>query len=217
MSVRSAAGDPIADEYGGARSLDAEPDHGPIYRRILRREQSVSRSTAASIVAVIVLIVALAVIACAGAALLHERIGEFDPRHVAAAVQTAPRTSAVWVFGIGGAAAVVLGLILLALGVLPHRRGRRRMRSERVAVLIDDEVLASALARAARSRTRLGPEAVVASVGRRSADVVLRPPAGLDVPSLAANTAVEAELDAILPEPAVQTRLRVVPTGRVGG
>ncbi|MCT9621172.1 hypothetical protein, partial [Curtobacterium sp. C2H10] len=65
--------------------------------------------------------------------------------------------------------------------------------------------------------TRLGPDAAVGTVGRRTVDVVLRPPAGADVPAVAATDAVTAEFAAIDAQPGVTARVRVQPTGRVDG
>ncbi|WP_066522376.1 hypothetical protein [Curtobacterium ammoniigenes] len=200
---------------GGDR--DDRAARAAVERRVLRREGSVSRSGAAAVVAVIALLVALGVLAAGVAGLLGERIGVFDPRAAAAAVPVLPQQTMPWVLAVIGVAAMVVGVFVLALGVLPKRRPRHVARAERLAVIIDDEVIASALARAARSRTRLGPEASVASVGRSTADVVLRPPAGLDVPAVAATGAVEDELTSIGAEPPITARLRVLPTGRVGG
>ena len=72
-------------------------------------------------------------------------------------------------------------------------------------------------ARAARSATRLGADAAVGTVGRRTVDVVLRPAAGVDVPAVAATEAVEREFAAIDAQPALAARVRVQPTGRVDG
>ena len=191
--------------------------HDRVYRRIVRRETNASRSGAVVVAMLIALVVAAAAVFAAALVLLDQRVLGIDPRDVVDAAVRAPRgldtTIAV---GIGAIVAVV-GLVFLAQGLLPQRRPRHAMSSERLAVVVDDEVLASAAARAARSATRLGPDAAVGTVGRRTVDVVLRPAAGVDVPAVSATDAVRAELAAIDPEPAVTARVRVQPTGRVDG
>ncbi|MGN8051097.1 hypothetical protein ACTJKO_15560 [Curtobacterium sp. 22159] len=205
------------------RSFPAEPapstgrTHDRVYRRILRRETNASRSGAVVVAMLVTLVVAAAAVFAAALVLLDQRVLGIDPRDLVDAARRAPRgLDTTVVVGIGAIIAVV-GLVFLAQALLPQRRPRHVMSSERLAVVVDDEVLASAAARAARSATRLGPDAAVGTVGRRTVDVVLRPAAGVDVPAVAATEAVQAELAAIDPGPAVTARVRVQPTGRVDG
>lgn len=192
-------------------------DHTAAYRRILRRETHVSRSGAVVVAMLIALVLAASAIIAAVLVLLDQDILGVDPRHLADAAFAAPDgLDTTVVVGIGAAVAVI-GLVLLLQGILPRRRPRHTMSSARLAVVVDDEVLASAAARAARSATRLGPDAVVGTVGSRTVEVVLRPAAGVDVPAVAATEAVEREFAAIDALPAVAARVRVQPTGRVDG
>ena len=193
------------------------PELAPVYRRILRRETHVSRSAAVSVVMVVVVLAAIVVVVGAAVVLLDQRIAGFDPRSVFDAARTAPRAVVAAIAIPAGAVVALIGLCLVLQGVLPSRRPRHTMSSARLAIVVDDEVIASAAARAARSVTRLGPDAVVGTVGKRSVDVVLRPAAGVDVPVVAAGDAVEAELAAIDAVPALEPRIRVQPTGRVDG
>jgi hypothetical protein len=200
-----------------AEDPDSGPELAPVYRRILRRETHVSRSVAVSVVMVFVVLAAIVVVVGAATVLLDQRIAGFDPRSVADAARIAPHGVVAAIAIPAGIVVALLGLWVLLLGVLPARRPRHEMPSDRLAIVVDDEVIASAVARAARSVTRLGPDAVVGSVGRRSVDVVLRPAAGVDVPVVAAGDAVEAELESIDATPPVASSIRVQPTGRVEG
>lgn len=191
--------------------------HDRVYRRVVRRETSASRSGTVVIAMLVLLVIAAAAVFAAALVLLDQRVLGIDPRDVVDGAARAPRGLDTTIT-VGIAAIVAfLGLVFLAQGLLPQRRPRHAMSSDRLAVVVDDEVLASAAARAARSATRLGPDAAVGTVGRRTVDVVLRPAAGVDVPAVAATEAVAAEFAAIDTQPPVTARVRVQPTGRVDG
>ncbi|MEN0104515.1 MAG: hypothetical protein AAGC90_16460 [Curtobacterium sp.] len=191
--------------------------HDRTYRRILRRESTASRSGTVVIAVLVVLVLAAAAVFAAALVFLGQRALGIDPRDLVDAAARAPRgLDTTIVVGVAAIVAVV-GLVFLAQGLLPQRRPRHTMSSDRLAVVVDDEVLASAAARAARSATRLGPDAAVGTVGRRTVDVVLRPAAGVDVPAVAATDAVTEEFRAIDVVPSVTARVRVQPTGRVDG
>ena len=191
--------------------------HDRTYRRILRRESTASRSGTVVVAVLVVLVIAAAAVFAAALVFLGQRALGIDPRDLVDAAARAPRgLDTTIVVGVAAIVAVV-GLVFLAQGLLPQRRPRHTMSSDRLAVVVDDEVLASAAARAARSATRLGPDAAVGTVGRRTVDVVLRPAAGVDVPAVAATEAVTEEFRAIDVVPSVTARVRVQPTGRVDG
>lgn len=193
-------------------------DHAATHRRLLRRETHVSRSGAVVVAMLIALVLAAAAVFAGALVLLDQNVLGVDPRAVVDAALAAPDgLDTTIVIGIGAVVALI-GLVLLLQGILPRRRPRHVMSSDRLAVVVDDEVLASAAARAARSATRLGADAaVVGTVGRRTVDVVLRPAAGVDVPAVAATEAVEREFAAIDAQPPLAARVRVQPTGRVDG
>jgi hypothetical protein len=192
-------------------------EHDAVARRVLRRETHVSRSVSTVVAMLLLLVVAAAAVFAAVLVFLDQRVLGVDPRDVVDAAVAAPRgLDPTVVVGVGAVVAFV-GLVLLAKGVMPGRRPRHTMPSGRLAVVVDDEVLASAAARAARGATRLGPDATVGTVGRRTVDVVLRPAAGVDVPAVAAKDAVDREFAEIDVAPSVHARVRVQPTGRVDG
>ena len=186
-------------------------------RRIVRRETSAPRTPSVVVAMVLLLVLAVAVGTAAVVALLDERIAGVDPRAVVDAAVRAPDGLVDAVVIAVGAAIALLGLWFLLHGVLPARRPRHVIRSARLGVVVDDEVLASAAARAARSATRLAPDAAVGSVGRRTLDVVLLPASGVDVAVVAATEAVESELATVDAVPPLTARVRVRSTGRIDG
>ena len=193
-------------------------DDDRFVRRMVRRETSASRTPSVVAAMVLLLVLAAAVGTAAVVVLLDERIAGIDPRTVVDAAVRAPdgQVDAAVVIAVGAVVALV-GLWFLLHGLLPSRRPRHAIRSARLGVVVDDEVLASAAARAARSATRLAPDAAVGSVGRRTLDVVLLPASGMDVAALAATEAVERELATVDAVPALTARVRVRSTGRIEG
>lgn len=204
---------PGSDPVAAAPPADADR----FLRRIVRRETSAPRTPTVVVAMVLLLVVAAAVGTAAVVALLDERIAGVDPRAVVDAGVRAPDGLVDAVVIAVGAAIALLGLWFLLRGVLPARRPRHTIRSARLGVVVDDEVLASAAARAARSATRLAPDAAVGSVGRLTLDVVLLPASGVDVAVVAATEAVERELAAVDAVPPLTARVRVRSTGRIDG
>lgn len=196
---------------------DPSPEIERVYRRVLRRETSASRSGTVVVAMLLTVLLAAAVVFAAAVVLLGQRVLGVDPRAVVDTAVRAPAGLDTTVVVTIGAIVAVVGLVFLLRGLLPQRRPRHTLPSDRLAVVVDDEVLASAAARAARSATRLGPDAAVGTVGRRTVDVMLRPAAGVDVPVIDATEAVQRELDAVAAQPTVTPHVRVQPTGRVDG
>lgn len=193
------------------------PDRDRVYARVLRRETRPSRSGTVVLAMLLTLLASAAIVFVAAVVLLGQIVAGTDPRSVVDAAVRAPRGTDTTVVVTVGVVVAVVGLVFLLRGLLPGRRPRHTVPSQRLAVVLDDEVVASAAARAARSATRLGPDAAVGTVGRRTVDVVLRPAAGVDAPVVAATEAVQRELDALDLRPTVTARVRVQPTGRIDG
>lgn len=207
-----------APDASAARGLDtSSAGNERVYRRVLRRETSASRSGTVVVAMLLTVLLAAAVVFAAAVVLLGQRVAGVDPRALVDTAVRAPDGLDTTVVVTVGAIVALVGLTFLLRGLLPQRRPRHTLPSDRLAVVVDDEVLASAAARAARSATRLGPDAAVGTVGRRTVDVVLRPAAGVDVPVLDATEAVRRELDAVAAQPTVMPHVRVQPTGRVDG
>jgi hypothetical protein len=186
-------------------------------RRLVRRETSAARTPSVVVAMVLLLLLAAAVGTAAVVVLLHERIAGIDPRTLVDAAVRAPAALVDAVVIAIGVAVALLGLWFMLRGLLPSRRPRHEIRSDRLGVVVDDEVIASAAARAARAATRLPPDAAVGSVGRRTLDVVLLPASGVDVAAIAATEAVERELAAVDTVSSLTATVRVRPTGRIDG
>ncbi|MGP9501559.1 hypothetical protein ACT3TS_05020 [Specibacter sp. AOP5-B1-6] len=99
-----------------------------------------------------------------------------------------------WVLIGAGAVASIVGLALLAAAILPGTKPRHILENSRSAVVIDSEVLASAISRAARTAARLAPEQVASRVSRKRVDVTVRPGVGRSVDAQAIREAVEQDM-----------------------
>lgn len=188
-----------------------------LYRRVLRREQHSSRSGSTVVVSALLTLV----VGHVGVEAVYAALGRpallFSPVDVVSALASSVEgggTSGV-VLG-AGVAAVVVGLVLLALAVTPGRRGRHTIDDDRVAVVVDDRVVASSLARAARVAGRLSDQQVSAWVSTRRARIDLTPSSGLAVDEQAVESAARAELEATSYRPALTATVRTADTGRLG-
>ncbi len=181
-----------------------------LYRRLTRRELHRSRSVAAAIAMVVVALAALyAAVECVLAA-LHR-----------APLLVSPAGARAWLIaaspvaqGVAGAA-IVLGLVLLIVALSAGRRGRHALPNDRMAVVVDDSVIAGAVARETRRITGVAPERVHADVSRSLVRVAVTPTSGLPIDVDAVQSAADATLDALKPGPRLRTRV-AVSAGTVG-
>ncbi|MWV57459.1 DUF6286 domain-containing protein [Rathayibacter sp. VKM Ac-2754] len=191
---------------------DAAPDAR--YRRFLRRETHSSRSAAQIVVLLLVALVAAyvgaeAVLAVFGAAPLL-----IAPSALLAAIVGVGDLAQVALLGIAAGVAV-LALILLVLALGPGHRARHTIEDDRLAVVVDDGVIASALARSARTVARSRREDTSASLGRRTAVIEITPASGIAVDQAAVQSAVDDEITRIAPQPATRASVRVASSGRI--
>ena len=84
------------------------------------------------------------------------------------------------------------------------------------AVVVDDEVIASSLARRARLAANVTPEQVMVVVSRRQVMVNVRPTSGVPVNQDAVLAAVRSEVDAMALDPAPEVRVNVATSGVIG-
>jgi hypothetical protein len=185
------------------------------YRRILRRETHSSRSTAAVVVLVALIIVSAWVGIEAVFAGLGRRALLFSPIDTLGSVLSAATQQGGLVIAAGIVTAVV-GIILVIVGLTPGRRGRHTIDDSRVAVVVDDQVIAASLARQARLAGGLAPGQVNAWVSRRSARLTVTPASGTTADEAAVLAAARADLAAGRYTPAVTPHVRVSDAGRLG-
>lgn len=187
-------------------------DLSAVHRRLIRRETHSSRS-GATVVVLLVLVLAAAYVGVeAVLAALGRRALLFSPLDVLRTLASASSTLVV----AAGVATIVVGLILLVLALAPGRLGRHTLPDSRVAVVVDDRVVAASLARSARLAGALAPGQVSAWVSRRQARVTITPASGAlaDVETVLAATS--DALAAVPYQPAISADVRVDRAGRIG-
>ena len=113
-------------------------------------------------------------------------------------------------------AAVVIGLVLLVVAFSPGRRSRHLLAHERMVVVVDDDVLAGAVGRAARETAAVPASRVRTSVSARRAIVSVVPSSGIPVDSAAVRTSASALLERLAPRPGVRVDVAVSRAGVVG-
>lgn len=181
-----------------------------VYRRVLRRETHSPRTVSAVMVASLLFIVLIAAIT--GAVWWLMDAGFRD--QATAWISAQSENGGGWTtLTATGAISVLVSLLLLVLALSPGRRARRTRTTERMALLVDDGVLADAVADAVAVRGGISRRQVSVTVGRRVVTVRITPTSGLPLDRAEAEAAVTETLAEI--GFAATPRLIVAPRGVV--
>lgn len=187
-----------------------------LYARIVRRETHSPRTVTTIVLA------SLIILACvyAGIELVLRMLGR-PPLLVApeaaldwlAALPTLQPESTVTA---GAGAVALIGLLLMLHAILPGRTARHQMLDENRAVLVDNGVLASSIARRVETVARVPSGQAVVSVSHRRATVHVTPTSGIPVDENAIRAAVDDEIASYDLKPRLPATVRINPTGAVG-
>lgn len=191
---------------------------GPDMNRVIRRETHSSRAVVATAAAVLVLSLAGYGLLEAGVHAIGEPAWLIDPRAAGHQLVQLPAGVPKALLAALGAVLAMLGLVFLLNGILPGRRARHVVRGPGTgsAVVVDDEVIASALARRARLAANVTPDQVMVVVSQRQVVVNVRPTSGVPVDQEVVLAAVQDELDQMALEPAPAARINVASSGVIG-
>lgn len=215
-----ARGGHAAGNGGAAASADARagaPDpRGFGMRRILDRETRSSRAGVSGIAALLVIILCGYGLLEAGVRAIGQPPWLIDPQTAAERIIALPQGMPPLLLGVIGAVTAMAGLFFLLNAVLPGRRARHILPDPRAGVVVDDEVMASALARRARLAANVTQEQVMVIVSQRQVTVNVRPTSGVPVSENAVLAAVLDELRAMAPEPMPEVRVNVATSGVIG-
>lgn len=208
---------PPAPNAAPAAGHPGDPGNGVEgMEQILKRETHSSRAAASIIAALFV--IALCVYALLETAV--RAVGQppwlVDPQTAAQRIVALPNGVPPLLLGVIGAVVAMAGLFFLLNAVLPGRRARHLLRDRRAGVVVDDEVIASALARRARLAANVSPEQVMVTVSRQQADINVRPTSGVPLREDAVLAAVEDELRDMRLSPTPKARINVASTGVIG-
>ena len=183
---------------------------------ILKRETRSSRAVASVIAAI--LVIALCVYALLETAV--RAVGQspwlVDPQTAADQIVALPEGVPPLLLGVTGAVIVMLGLFFFLNAVLPGRRARHLLWDRRAAVVVDDEVIASALARRARLAANVTQGQITVIVSRQRVVVNVRPTSGIPLDEAAVLAAVQDELRGMGPSPMPEIRINVASAGVIG-
>ncbi len=149
-----------------------------VYRRVLRRETHSARTVPAVILAAVLALLLLAALVGGAWLLIDQGMRESAATAMQDAVSAIDVASTAT---ITGAVLVVIAVILILCALLPGRRARHGRVADRMAVLVDDGVLADATASHVATQCGIDRSQVSATVGRRSVWVRVTPTSGLPV------------------------------------
>ena len=181
------------------------------YRRIVRRERYRSRS-ASVVVALGLVSLASAYVGVESAlAALGRPALLVTPQQGIDAINTPPVLVTA-----GAAVAMLVGVIVILIALTPGRRARHALPHDRLAVIVDDAVLAGALGRAARTAASVPADRVRTTISARRATVSVTPSSGIPVDKSAVETAARELADRLAPTPRVRVGVSVASSGVVG-
>lgn len=203
---------------GQAAAGSQQPDmrNDPGVRAILRRETRSSRAAAAGVAAVLVIAVCIYGLLESALRAIGQPPWLIDPQTAAERIVALPAGVPPLLLGVLGVVLAVCGVAFLLNAVLPGKRARHLIDDPRVAVVVDDEVIASALARRARAAANVTQEQVMVVVSQRLVVVNVRPTSGVPVQEQRILSAVEDELRGMAPEPMPAIRVNVAVSGVIG-
>ncbi|WP_426999063.1 hypothetical protein [Pseudarthrobacter sp. N5] len=185
-------------------------------RRILHRETHSSRAGAAGIAAVLVIIFSAYALLESAVRAIGQPAWLIDPQTAAERITALPNGISPLLLGVIGAVLAMAGLFFFLHAILPGKRARHLLGGQRAAVVVDDEVIASALARRARLAANVTPEQVMVVVSQRQAVVNVRPTSGVPVSENAVLAAVQDELNQMAPSPLPAVHVNLATSGVIG-
>lgn len=206
-------------------------------RRILYRETHSTRAAVATVAGVLVMVLAAYGMLEAGVHAIGQPAWLIEPQVAAERIVALPAGISPVLLGVIGAVLAMAGLFFLLNAVLPGRRARHvldgrygaqavehdpgleeppAVRGNGPVVVVDDEVIASALARSARLAANVTPEQVMVVVSRHQVIVNVRPTSGVPVDESSVLAAVQEELGEMALIPAPDVRINVSTSGVIG-
>lgn len=182
-----------------------------VLKRVVRRETHSPRTVAT----VIVLVLVAAGAVYAGIEIVLHLLGS-------APLLVAPGAALTWLTRLpdaqpeaaliaGSAVIGVIGVVLVWLALSPGRRPKHRLGVSTHAVVVDNGVIASAVAERVRRELDLSKDGVIVGISHRGADVTVRPEPGQEVEKSLVRSIAETELAGYESSPGLKVRARVQP------
>ncbi|PXA71684.1 DNA/RNA endonuclease G [Cryobacterium arcticum] len=186
------------------------------FARIIRRETHSPRTVTTIVLAVLI------ALACgyAGTELVLWMLDQppllVTPQQSLDWLAALPTLQPLSAISIGGILLALIGLLLMLHAIRSGRLARHEMVSEGAAVIVDNGVLASSIARRVATAARIPQVQAVVSVSHRRAIVDVTPTSGIPVDEAAIRGAVETEIASYDLRPAVRHTVRINRTGAIG-
>lgn len=180
-----------------------------ILRTVVRRETHSPR-TAAMLVVVVLVILA---VAYAAVEIVVASLGRppllIAPAAALDALAALPTAVAPAALIATGVVLAIIGLVVVILAVAPGRLSKHEMAWGERAVVVDNGVVASALAQHLATESGIARENLLVGVAHRTVDVTVRPPMGIPVDREHLRRIVEDEVASYRLTPSVRTIVRV--------
>lgn len=181
----------------------------PVLMRVVRRETHSPRT----VMTVIVLVLIATAAVYSGIEIVLHLLGArpmlVSPGAALAWAESLPGAEPRAAIVAAAAGVAVVGVILLWLAVAPGRRPKHALGVSTHAVVVDNAVVASAVAERVRRELDLPKAAVVVGIGHHSADVTVRPEPGQVIDRARVRSIAETELDGYTASPRLKVRARV--------
>lgn len=189
-------------------------DTTALRRRILRRETHSPRSALAIGTAVVLTVLSAYTVAEFILHFLAQPPLIAAPVDMLAALTALPDSTGMLVaVGVGLA---LIGLLLLLAAITPGRLARHTLPTRRGATVVDNEVIASALARSASRVANVSRDSVRATVSHRRVVVRITPSTGSPVDARRVSEAIDADLARASYSPPLRARVLIERDGKVG-
>ncbi|MGM7667666.1 hypothetical protein [Microbacterium sp. A93] len=153
-------------------------DRTAVYRRLVRRETHSSRSVAAVFVAAVIAVALFVLLGLSAWAAFDAGFRDAATTWITDTVAGLDAESTLTVVGI---VALILAVMLFLIALTPGRRARHARVTDRIALVVDDGVLADAAADAVTRQCALARNQVSTTMTRRALTVRVTPTSGLGV------------------------------------
>lgn len=185
------------------------------YSRIARRETHSPRSVLAIVLAVILILAAAYAVIEIILSIAGQKPLLVTPGNAAKGL-VAANTLPVWILFVAGIILALVGLWLIVSSFTSGRRARHLIQTDRAVTVIDNEVIASALARHASYAANTDPDNTRVSVTHTRAVVEMTPATGRDVDKGRIQDAVDEQLATYDVTPKLKSKVDIKKTGKVG-
>lgn len=186
-----------------------------IGRRAVRQELRSTRSGTTLVVAAVALLVLAYLITEVILSMLGQRPLLSSPGAIALGATQIGSLGQPLLYAIGGAL-VLLGIVLMVRALLPGIRGLHHSPDAANPTIVDDTVVAAALAKVIRDSANLREEQVSVSVGRRRATAHVRPTTGVPVDRESVQSEAQRVADSYALTPPLRVSVDVDKKGMVG-